>query len=79
MKFSYKPFLKGVLLLFAVMILIKTSLNGIRVINEVSQRPYKPSVSLCPPKTAADYKNVSDGDYLYAYYRYEKLTVQCKE
>ena len=79
MKLSEKNILILIFLLFFLAIFTKSLLNGIKILQELSSNPSKPTIVICPSKTPDDFKHVADGGYLYALYRYEGIGVKCKK
>lgn len=64
---------------FVFILLVKSLANIVKVINEIKNPPINLHVQVCPPKNENYFKNLKDGDYLYALYRYKSLGVKCKE
>ena len=58
---------------------VKSALNGIKFVKELSYKPIIFTVSVCPFKTPNDFKNTVNGEYMYALYRYESMGVVCSK
>ncbi len=66
------------LLLFSAFF-VKSMLNFVKFIKELSLKPIIPTVSTCPYKTLKDFQNTPNGEYVYALYRYESMGVVCSK
>ncbi len=64
---------------FVLVIFLKSLTNIVKAFAEIKNPPVRQAVKVCPPKSTGDFKKLSDGDYLYALYRYESMGVKCKK
>lgn len=78
-KLSKTSFILGLFIIFVLFLIGKSAANVLKTVNEIKNPPAKETVKVCPPKTPNDFKNLKDGEYLYALYRYESLGVKCKK
>lgn len=79
MKPSAKYLLIFIFFLFVTTLFVKSLTNGLRILKELKRKPTHPNISICPPKSESYFKNLTDGGYLYALYKYESMGIKCKK
>lgn len=79
MRLSKEKVLLVLFLILLMTIILKSIVNILKEFTEIKNPPVKISVEICPPKKIGSFKNLANGGYLYALYRYESLGIKCKK
>jgi len=79
MRVLKKNFYYIVFFIFLFIIFTKNILNIVKTIQEFGYKPTKLIVKVCPPKDSSYFKNISNGSYLYAFYKYKSMGIKCKK
>lgn len=74
-----KVFLFASFFTFFFFIFIKNLLNIVKVVQEIKNPPPEEKVQACTVKDINYFKKITNGDYLYALYRYKTLGSECEK